>query len=268
MHKWKIGIIGCGTIGSGLARVIVAKFRKQAVLKFLCDQDTEKAKTLQRKLPGAVAVVPVSTVVEQSDLVIEAANPRLAAQIMPKVLRRDKHALMMSVGGLLAHPELDRVLKKTRGKLWIPSGALAGVDALLAAVEGGVERVTLITKKPIGGLKKAPFFKKRKLPNMKKPVRLFAGTASQAVRLFPQNVNVAAVLSLAGIGPKRTRVEIWAIPDQKYNEHEVIIEGAFGRVHTVSRCLPSPGNPRTSYLAVLSAIATLNKIFSSVHIGT
>ena len=159
---------------------------------------------------------------------------------------------------------------KKCGKIWIPSGAVAGIDGLLAAREKGIHGVRLITKKPPASLKQAPYFRKRKFPSLsgKQTKRVFRGTAAQAVKAFPQNINVSAVLSLAGLGAKKTQVEIWTSRAFRYNQHEVIIEGPFGKIRTVTMNLPSEENPKTSALAIFSAMATLRKIFSTIQIGS
>ncbi len=198
---------------------------------------------------------------------IEAAAASIAGHVAAQSLKRGKQVLILSVGGLITD---FRFPKNSRGKLWIPSGAIAGVDALQGAREAALTSVTLKTYKPLRALMGAPFFRRRRLPRLvgKKPIRVFNGSASQAVRNFPQNINVAAILSLAGVGPRKTRVEIWATNDLRTNRHEIFVKGKFGEMITVTANRPSPGNPKTSYLAALSAIATLRKIFSSVRIGT
>ena len=163
-----------------------------------------------------------------------------------------------------------RFSKKSRGKIWIPSGALAGIDGLLAAGEGKIRSVTLVTEKPPQSLSEAPYFRRHPFPEIRgnRFYCLFRGNALQAVRGFPQNINVAAILSLAGLGPKKTRVQIWTSNRFRSNRHRLLIEGDFGRIETVTENIPSRENPKTSALAVHSAVACLRRIFSSVRIGT
>ncbi len=270
MKKIKIGIIGCGTIGSALARVLCRELRASADLRSICDRQPERAERLKRRLGSSVQVTSIEKLIERSDLVIEAASASIAADVASQALARDKKVLVMSVGGLLRDTAWLGAARKSRGRLWIPSGALAGMDGLLAAREGRIRKVKLVTRKPPQALESAPFFKKKKFPEIarRRAVCIFRGSARQAVTGFPQNINVAAVLSLAGIGGKKTRVEIWSSPKQHSNQHEVTIEGDFGKITTVTRNLPSPQNPKTSYLAILSAVATLKMIFSKVKLGT
>ena len=270
MKKIKVGIIGCGTIGSALAKILSREFRSRAVLACLCDRQKQKAQRLARTLSAKIRIVPLEQLIRQCDLVIEAASAAVSARIARESLARHKHALIMSVGGLLSDGNFMRALKRSRGKLWIPSGAVAGVDALLAAREAKLRRVTLITTKPASALAQAPYFRTRKFPALHggKSRCIFKGSAREAVRGFPQNINVAAILSLAGIGASRTHVEIWASRAARMNRHEVVIEGDFGKMRALTENVSSPGNPKTSYLAVLSAAATLRRIFSPLQLGT
>jgi aspartate dehydrogenase len=270
MTKLKVGIIGCGTIGSALAKVISREFQDRAWLAFLCEIHPEKAVNLKNRLGCDAPVVSIGRLIRGSDLIIEAASVHISGEIAKQVLRKNKQGFVMSVGGLLEVRDLASLSARSRGKIWIPSGALAGIDGLLAARESGIESVRLITKKPPSSLRDAPYFIKKKFPVLKgqKEYCLFKGSAREAVRGFPQNINVAALLSLAGIGAKKTQVEIWTSRTFRFNQHEVFIQGKFGRVETLARNIPSPENPKTSTLAVDSAIAALRKIFSSVDLGT
>jgi aspartate dehydrogenase len=265
----KIGIIGCGTIGAALAKVIEKKAFPQASLAFLCDRIPDVAAALCHDLRRRIPLVTIPVLIKKSDVVIEAASADVSGEIARESLKQGKQVLVMSVGGLLRE-NLERMALGSPGRLWIPSGALAGVDALLAAHQGKIRSVRLVTTKPKIALGDAPYFRNRKFPSLRegKPVRVFKGSARQAVLAFPQNINVAAILSLAGIGADKTQVEIWAAADSKLNQHEVTIEGDFGRIAAVTQNVPAPDNPKTSYLAVLSAMATLRRILSNTMIGT
>ena len=269
MKKIKVGIIGCGAIGSYLAKVIDREFSSQASLDFICDQIPEKAVRIWDALGRRVLVATLPILIERSEFVIEAASAGISAEVARESLKRNKDVLIMSVGGLLPlfHPE---EWITTRGRLWIPSGAIAGVDALLAAKEAGLKSVKLVTRKPPAGFLEAPYFKKKKFPALKgrKEYCLFKGNAAEAVRSFPQNINVAALLSLAGLGPKKTQVEIWTSRKYRANQHEVTIVSACGEIRTMTQNVPFPENPKTSALAAYSAAALLRKIFSSIRMGT
>ena len=268
--KIKVGIIGGGTIGSALAQAVVTTLKADAQLRFLCEKHKEKAAALQKKYRVHARLVSLIELVRRSDLIIEAASPKVAAQVIKLACKWNKKVLIMSVGGLL-QPQVTELFKKNRVRIFCPSGAITGVDGVLAAANGRIRKVRLITRKPPEALMGAAYFLKKKFPTLKKfseERRIFCGTAAEAIENFPQNINVAAVLSLAGIGPERTRVEIWTSLAYKGNRHEILVEGDFGTFTTVTQNRPAPGNPKTSYLAILSAIATLKKAFASVRVGT
>ncbi|MDP3919781.1 MAG: DUF108 domain-containing protein [Candidatus Omnitrophota bacterium] len=270
MKKMKVGIIGCGTIGTELARILRREFQRSLSVACLADHHAAKAQAARRLYSPRAKVTSNATLIRQCDIIIEAASATCSAAIAHQVLRQKKHVLIMSVGGLLQDKSLSRHVNGMKGKLWIPSGALSGIDALLAAKEGRLRSVRLVTKKPPAGLREAPYFQKHKFPTLRgsRPVRVFKGTARSAVRAFPQNVNVAAILSLAGIGDRKTQVEIWTSRSFRRNQHEVYAEGDFGTVQTITQNRPSRNNPKTSYLAVLSAVATIRKMLANVRVGT
>lgn len=264
----KVGLVGCGAIGTEIARAFQTKFKHAAKLTYVCDRNPEAVRRLQKKFKRHYIPLAIPELVRKSDFIIEAASQLAVRQVVPLALQNKKRVLVLSVGGLLHLPEVFK--SKAKGLLQVPSGAIGGVDALLAARQGKIKSVSITTKKPLKGLQGAPFWQHSAWKNKKitKPVTIFQGSASEAIHLFPQNINVAATLSLAGIGAKKTKVRIMTSPDYKRNVHEITIEGDFGRIQAVSENLPSVHNPKTSYLAILSAIATLEKIFSNIKIGT
>ena len=178
--------------------------------------------------------------------------------------------MILSSGGLLQHTGLLRRAAARKVPVYLPSGALVGLDGIKAASMGRLKSVTLTTRKPPSSFAGAPGVTRRKvrLSDIRTPRVLFQGSASRAVEDFPQNINVAATLALAGIGAKRTRVRIIADPAVRNNVHEIEAVGSFGRFAAVTENRPSPENPKTSQLAVLSAVATLNQILQPVKAGT
>ncbi|MBI4971746.1 MAG: DUF108 domain-containing protein [Candidatus Omnitrophica bacterium] len=262
-HLKRVGLIGCGAIGTYIATLLKDKFKKQARLAFVCDIQTEKARALGR-------VVSLKTLVAKSDFIIEAAHADVVSTLVPLALKKNKSILVMSVGGLLNVTHLAALLAKSKGTVYIPSGAIAGIDALCAAMQDGLQSVTLTTRKPVQGLQGAPILKEKgiDLASIKSETVLFEGTAREAVKAFPQNVNVAAVLSLATLGPEHVRVKVITSPEFKKNSHEIMAEGKCGKIRTLVENEPSETNPKTSALAQYSVAATLEKIFSKIKIGT
>lgn len=194
----------------------------------------------------------------RSQLVVEAASVSAVKEILPEVIRRRKPVLFMSTGGLLQNPKaLKRAI--ARGvPIHLPSGALVGLDGIKAAAVGRLRSVTLTTRKP-----PRAFSLKIRSPRV-----LFSGSAADAIALFPQNINVAATLALAGVGAKRTRVKVVADPTIRRNLHEVEAIGDFGRIRACTENRPARENPKTSRLAVHSAIASLRQILQPLKVGT
>ncbi len=265
-----IGLVGCGAIGSRLAREIERRFKRQARLIGVYDSDPRKAERLSRCFRPRIPILQISELVSRSDLLIEAASPKAVRQLLPHVISKRKAMLVMSTGGILQSPELVRRARAASIPLYLPSGAIVGLDGIKAAANGALKSVTLTTRKPPLALKGSPELVRRRirLDRVKAPQVLFEGSATEAIKAFPQNVNVAATLALAGLGPHRTRVRVVVDPSLKRNVHEIEVVGSFGRLLTRTENLPSRKNPRTSQLAVLSALATLRQIFSPLRIGT
>ncbi|WP_432563978.1 aspartate dehydrogenase domain-containing protein [Kineococcus sp. SYSU DK003] len=151
----------------------------------------------------------------------------------------------------------------------MPTGALLGLDAVQAAALGEVRSVRLITRKPVAGLRNAPWFPRHGIDpdTLTEAVRLFNGTCRGAAREFPANVNVAVALSLAGIGPDRTTMEVWADPDARTNTHQVLVDAAAAQLDFSVLGAPSE-NPATGLLTPLSVVALLYKLTATLRVGT
>jgi aspartate dehydrogenase len=269
--KLKIGIVGCGAIGSSLAKEITLNFRKNAVLVALFDIKPEKSLLLSGKLvkSSRLCVSNLNNLIKKSDLVIEASSGKSSWEIARKSLIASRKVMVMSVGGIVGHLEqLLALAARKSGQVYFPSGAICGIDGLKAANIAGIQKVTLTTRKHPDAFCGVEYVTKNfKLAGLKKDKILFEGTAAQAVKYFPQNINVAAVLGLAGIGVAKTKVRIIASPRVRKNIHEILIESKSARIFTRTENVLHPQNPKTSYLAVLSAIATLKQILQPVKIG-
>ena len=266
MPSKRVGLIGCGTIGNQLALTIDSGRVANALLVSVFDTITENAESLTAKLRVAPATFTDSRKFLDSDIdiVVEAASQDAVRAFAIPVLEAGKDLMIMSVGAL-AEPEflasLLAMAQKRNCKIFIPTGAVAGIDAI-RSVRELIERITLTTTKSPKSLAGAPFFEARgvKVESIIKRTEIYSGPASEAVKLFPANVNVAAVLSLAGIGPAKTQVRIVADPDAVTNKHSIVATGSFGEIEITVNNVQSPGNPKTSYLAVLSAIECLKSI--------
>ena len=270
--RLRIGIVGTGAIGSSLAKIIIKDFSGHAKLAGIYDIDLGKARILSQKLKKTyLAVLSLDELIRKSELIIEAASAKSSWNIAKIVLAKSKDIMIMSVGGVVDHShELCRLASKNNSKVYIPSGAISGIDALKAAQVYRIKKVTLTTTKNPLAFKGVKYIEDKKinLRRLKKDKILFSGFASKAVKLFPQNINVAAVLSLAGIGKNKTLVKIIASPKVNKNIHEILIESKAGTIKTRTENILHPENPKTSFLAVLSAVAMIKGILEPVRIGT
>jgi aspartate dehydrogenase len=232
--------------------------------------DTGKVTALQRSLKKKIHCYALAELIKHSDLIIEAAGAKVVPGVVDGAIACGKDVMIMSAGGLLMHPRLLAKAQVRGIRLFVPSGAIAGLDALKAAKIGTIYSVTLTTTKPIKGLAGAPYIAAHNinLNTIKKERVIFKGSARKAVAAFPQNINVAAILSLAGIGPEKTEVCIVASRRVKRNIHTIEIKGDFGTIRSCAENVPSEINPKTSALAMLSAVAMLEGMIDSRHIGT
>ncbi len=262
----KIGVIGCGAIGSVLCRFIDGEL-KDSELVAICDIDRKKAEKISNSLKSKPIITDVNTLIKKSDLVVEAVSPSIVKSILKKCIKNKKHLMVMSVGGIIQNMDL---LGKLTARLFIPSGAICGIDGVKAANIESIDSVIITTTKGPRGLEGAPYIVKNKidLGKIKEKTKIFEGDALKAIKWFPQNVNVAATLSLAGIGPEKTKVKVVVDPKIKRNMHEIEVIGSFGRLYTRTENVVSPLNPKTSHLAVLSACATLKRLTGHVKIGS
>ncbi len=265
----KAGIIGCGTIGGVIADAILHRFSGSIELSGLCDIDEEKVRKLQAGLGVKRDALTRKGLIEKCDLIIEAASGAVSYEIAKEALSAGKDVMIMSTGGLLGRGDILELAKGKGAKIYLPSGAICGLDGVKSAMMAGVESVTLTTRKPPAGLRGAPYIIENNidLDGIKKETVIFEGTAEEAVKGFPKNVNVSATLSLCGLGAGKTKIRIVTSPDYKSNSHEVQLKGDFGKLRAVTENVPMPDNPKTSYLAALSAVATLKNIVTSAIIG-
>lgn len=254
----KFGMVGCGNIGADLC-IALKKNTIPAELVALTDIDDERAKVLVRSFELDAAVCDVDENASKVDFLVECAVADVVPDIVEAAIRHRVDCLIMSVGGLMENPGLFKRAQQSGIQIHLPAGALSGLDGVRSAMEAGLHSVTLTTRKPPAGLEGAPYLLENgiNLQDLTEPMLVFEGTAAEAVKAFPKNVNVAASLSFAGIGPEETKVKVIADPLATSNIHEVVAEGAFGRLKTVTENMPSPRNAKSSYLASLSAIAEL-----------
>jgi aspartate dehydrogenase len=265
-----ICVIGCGAIGTTIARE--AEGIPDVGTVYLTDRSQECAAKLEEKFSKVQYVPDIVPILGSIKLVVEAASQDAARYYIPIALSAGVDVLVMSVGVL--HDEefqsdVFRLAKRKGAKVYVPSGAVGGVDALSAANIEDIDEVTLTTTKPPSAFGENPYLASKGIAPSEVRVRttIFDGSAREAVRHFPQNINVAATIALAGVGFDRTKIRIVCDPQVKTNEHHLKARGKFGEIDVVTRNVPSPRNPKTSYLAALSALSAIRKITGNTWIG-
>jgi aspartate dehydrogenase len=264
----RVAIAGLGAIGQVLARALDEGI-PGARLAAVAVRNPAKVAAFLATLSRPVPMVPLGALVDHADIVIECAPSELLGQIAGPVLEAGKRVVVLSVGGLLANPQLEQIAARHGGQILVPTGALIGLDAVIAAAEGTIHSVRMITRKPPRGLLGAPYLVENKIDisDVKAPLRVFSGTARDAAKGFPANLNVAAALSLAGIGPDRTVLEIWADPTVTRNTHRIEVDSDSASFSMTIENIPS-ANPRTGRITALSVIALLRKLSAPVRVGT
>ena len=232
-------------------------------------QSPEKHGNWLGTLKSQPAVLPIEALSEAADIVIECAPAGLVRSIVAPFVTKGKTAIVLSAGALLENEDLIELAKQNGGQIVVPTGALIGLDAVTAAAVGEIRSVRMVTRKPVQGLAGAPFLVENQIDieKIREPLKIFEGTAREAARGFPANLNVAVALSLAGIGPDRTRLEIWADPALTRNVHRVEVESDAARFSMSIENVPSE-NPKTGRITALSVIALLRKQFAPLRVGT
>ena len=215
-------------------------------------------------------VVQATVLSEHADIVIECAPKSVFLSLARSVLRAGRIFMPLSCGQLLEHMDLVDAARESGGRILIPTGAILGMDLIRAMAVGEIHSVTLETRKPPGGLAGAPHLVENAISvdNLSEPKQVFKGSARLAAKGFPANVNVAAALSLAGVGPDRTMVEIWADPTIDRNMQTVRVSSDSGEAEMGVRNIPSAENPRTGKITALSVIAALRGLTSPLTVGS
>jgi aspartate dehydrogenase len=264
----RVAIAGLGPIGRKVAEALDRGI-DGLVLTAVSAQHPDKHQDWLGKLKTSPAVLPIEKLSDVADIVIECAPARLVRSIVAPFVTSGKTAIVLSAGALFENEDLIELAKQNGGQIVVPTGALIGLDAVTAAAVGEIHSVRMVTRKPIQGLAGAPYLVENDIDIEKitEPLKIFDGTAREAAKGFPANLNVAVALSLAGIGPDRTRLEIWADPALTRNVHRVEVESDSARFSMSIENIPSE-NPRTGRITALSVIALLRKQRAPLRVGT
>ena len=263
----RVGIAGLGAIGKSVAEKLDAGI-PGLVLAAIAVRDVAAARA-RVKLASTCVFTDITGLEPHCDVVVECAPSQLLAEIARPVLAAGKKVLVLSVGALLRNEDLIALARERGGQIVVPTGALIGLDAVTAAAEGTIRSVKMVTRKPVRGLVGAPYLVANNIAieDIKEPLRIFSGSPRDAAVGFPANLNVAVALALAGIGPDRTTLEIWADPHLTRNTHRIEVDADSASFSMEIASIPSD-NPRTGMITAQSVIAALRKMTAPLRVGT
>lgn len=265
----RVAIAGLGAIGLKVARCLDAAEIPNMELSAVAARDPAKLKRNLADFRKPPKILPLALLGEHADIVIECAPKAVFAEIANTAINNGCTFMPLSVGALLDNMELIDQARENGSTIYVPTGALLGLDAVKAIAEGDVTSITLTTRKPPTGLLGAPYLIDNDIDveNLSEAKRIFNGSARAAAKAFPANVNVAAALALAGIGADRTTVEVWADPAVNRNMHTIKVEADASNFTMSIENVPSE-TPATGKITALSVIASLRRMTSPLIVGT
>ncbi len=263
-----IGLVGCGAIARAILRACDAG-ELPVTIAGVSSRTEASAREFLATLKDPTPFLSLAELIERSELLVEAAGGHVVPELAAQVFAANKGLMVISVGALLEHPDIAETARVRGLPLLIPSGAIAGLDGVKAACMGNVSHVRLASRKPPRALEGAPYLVKHgiSLSGLAEERELFRGSAREAARGFPDNLNVCAALSLAGIGPDKTEVCITAVPGLQRNCHDIEVQGEFGLLRVHIENIPSE-NPKTGRMTALSIIRAIRDMADPVRVGT
>ena len=265
----KIGIAGFGTIGRVVARHIETS-ELPLTLTAVSAGDRGRAEAAMTALRTPVPVLGTDELVAACDVIVDSAPTAAFRDIAETTLRAGKTLVTVSGAALMQWPEAVELARAHNGRIILATGALLGLDAVRAAAIGTIHSVTMVTRKPVKSLVKAEHVVRNNidLTGLTAPLKIFEGTAREGAVAFPANVNVAAALGMAGVGPDRTQLEIWADPALERNTHRIVVDADSARLELGIENVPTDENPGTGRITALSIVAALRDLVSPIRIGT
>ncbi|MGI9295878.1 MAG: aspartate dehydrogenase [Pseudomonadales bacterium] len=265
----QVGIAGFGTIG----KAVGAALDKGIPGLELCAVSSGHAKKATAALQSFETPVPVLSAPELAatcDVIVECAPTAAFMKIATPVLEAGRTLVTVSGAAILDHPEVVELARAHGGQIILATGALLGLDAVRAAAEATIHSVTMVTRKPPRSLLKAKHIVENQIDisALSEPLKVFEGNAREGAEKFPSNVNVAAALGLAGIGPENTQLEIWADPTKTRNTHTIVVDADSARFELLIENIPTEENPGTGRITALSVIAALRALVAPLRVGT
>lgn len=264
-----VAVAGLGAVGLAVARRLDRGIPGLKLVAVSARNRT-RARRIVAGLGGGVEIEDLGQLANLADIIVECLPTVAFPLVAEPALKAGRTLVVVSVGALLAYPHVIDMAKEFGAEIIVPTGALLGLDAVQAAAQGTINSIRMVTRKPPAGLAGAPYLRENAidLNGLTAPKLVFEGTAREAIKGFPANVNVAVALSLAGIGPDRTRIEIWADPTIDRNRHTITVDADSACFEMSISNIPTKENPATGKITALSVIAALRKFSSPVRIGT
>jgi aspartate dehydrogenase len=264
-----IAIAGLGAIGGGMLAEI-ARSEPRIKVTAVAARDEAKAAALLLAHHTKARILPLEELPQAADIVVECLPSASFDAIADATLAAGRGLMVLSVGQLARRDDLISAFRARGQRLIVPTGAILGLDVVRALARGDIISARIITRKSPNGLAGAPHFAASGLDplTLTQPTLVFSGTAREAIKGFPANVNVAVALALAGVGLDRTRCDIWADPGEGANVHTIDVETSGAAVSMTIRGRPDPRNPRTSQMTALSAVEALRRLVDPVWIGS
>ena len=265
----RVAVAGLGAVGMPVVRALAAGI-DGLELAAVSSRDLARARRRMAGVAPRVAVVHSDALPELADIVVECVPKAAFAEVAAGAIEAGRTLVTVSGAALLVHDDLVRRARETGATIVLATGALLGLDAVRAAAEGEIAEVRMITRKPPRSLQGAPYLEENgiAIDSLDAPLRVFEGTAREGAAGFPANVNVAAALGLAGIGPDRTRLEIWADPGLDRNTHRIVVDADSARLSMKIENVPSEENPGTGKITGLSVIAALRGLGATLKVGS
>ncbi len=264
-----VAIGGFGAIGKAVAERLDQGIEGLELVA-VSAHNTDKAKAyIAEHFNRAYDVLPLHDLAEVADVVVECCPAEYLSDIAEPALRKGKQVVVISVGALLSNPHLETLARENGGRILVPSGALLGLDAVQSVRQGQIHQIDMVTQKPPRGLAGAPALVAEgvEVLGVTEPLKVFDGTAAEAITGFPANLNVAVALGLAGSGVDNTHLEIWADPTVVRNTHTIKVKSDSADLTLKIENIPTEENPKTGRITPLSVISTLRRLTAPVVIG-
>ncbi|WMS41431.1 aspartate dehydrogenase [Acuticoccus sp. MNP-M23] len=265
----RLAVAGLGAIGLQVVEAVQSGSLPGFEIGAVSARNIEGARAKLAAIGPNIPVVAIGKLEPYADIVVECAPAALFGEIVRPFVENGKKAVVLSIGALLTNGDLIALADEKGGQIIAPSGALLALDAVTAAAEGTIHSIKMTTRKPVKGLVGAPYLVEHDidLSTATGPVKVFSGSAREAAKGFPANLNVGAALALAGIGPDRTTIEIWADPALTRNTHSIEVDSDSASFSMAIENIPSD-NPKTGRITALSVLAALRKMTAPLRVGT